>query len=84
MMFPLRDRENVVFCRHDLADLRPVVRELLDDDSARRRIAREGRRSFAAWSKQWRSHLDVGIAAHIRAALNAAPSPTPYEPDVIR
>ena len=79
MMFPLRQHENVAFCRHDLTDLRLVVRQLLEDDAGRRRIARAGRRSFAAWSSQWRSHLDTGITAHIRASMNATPSP-PHDP----
>lgn len=69
MMFSFRDRENVAYCRHDLTDLRTIVRELLEDDPLRCRIAREGRRSFAAWGSQWRSHLEAGIAAPIRAAL---------------
>lgn len=69
MMFSLRADENVVFCRHDLSDLRPRVQELLDDEAWRRRIAGEGRRSFAAWASEWRSHLDTGIAAHIRRGL---------------
>ena len=83
MMFSLRDRENVVFCRHDLQDLRAVVCELLEDPAAQRRIAREGRRSFAAWSRRWRAHLDAGIAAHIRSALNAHPT-RPAHPDALR
>jgi hypothetical protein len=69
MMFPFRDRENVAFCRPDLADLREVVQELLRDEGLRRRIAVEGRRSFAAWASQWRSHLEAGIAAPIRESL---------------
>src|SRR6202022_3392316 len=55
MMFPLRDCENVGFCRHDLSDLRNLVGGLLDDDVLRCRIAHEGRRSFAAWARQWRT-----------------------------
>jgi hypothetical protein len=70
MMFSFHHRENVVFCRHDLSDLRTVVRELLDDDALRLRIAREGRRSFAAWAGQWRAHLEAGIAAPIRETLD--------------
>jgi hypothetical protein len=74
MMFPLRHRENVVFCRHDLTDLRAVVQELLEDERLRRRIAREGRRSFAAWSSEWRDHLEAGVVAHIYEALKT-PAP---------
>ncbi len=69
MMYSFRDRENVAFCRPDLADLQEVVRELLHDEALRGRIAREGRRSFAAWAGQWRSHLETGIAAPIRESL---------------
>jgi hypothetical protein len=72
MMFSLRQRENVVFCRHDLTDLRPRVRELLADDGLRCRIAREGRRSFGAWSRRWRSHLERGIATHIRETVDGS------------
>jgi hypothetical protein len=72
MMFPFRDRENVAFCQPDLTDLREVVQELLHDDGLRRRIAGEGRRSFAAWAVQWRAHLETGIAAHIRGSLAGA------------
>ena len=68
-MFPFRDGENVVFCRHDLADLRPVVEQLLTDEGARQRIASEGRRSFNAWGARWRAHLDAGVTAHVREAL---------------
>jgi hypothetical protein len=68
-MFPFRNGENVVFCRHDLADLRPTVEWLLADEDARRRIAREGRRSFNAWSGSWRAHMDAGITFHVRQAL---------------
>jgi hypothetical protein len=73
MMFPFRDRENVVFCRPDLSDLRTTVAELLRDDDLRRRIAREGRRTYMAWAARWREHLYDGIEAHIREALNARP-----------
>lgn len=69
-MFVFRPRENVVFCRHDLSDLRTLVQELLQDEALRRRIAREGRRSFAAWASQWRAHLETGIASHIHEAVN--------------
>jgi hypothetical protein len=69
MMFSFRDRENVAFCRPDLADLQTVVQELLHDEGLRVRLAREGRRSFAAWAGQWRSHLETGIAAPIRESL---------------
>ena len=68
-MFPFRDGENVVFCRHDLDDLRPVVEQLLAGEGARRRIASEGRRSFKEWTARWRAHLDAGITAHVREAL---------------
>ena len=68
-MFPFADGENVAFCRHDLADLRPTVESLLTDEDARQRIASEGRRSFNAWSTRWRDHLNVGITAHVRDAL---------------
>ena len=68
-MFPFRDGENVVFCRHDLADLRPVVEQLLTDEGARQRIASEGRRSFNALGARWRAHLDAGVTAHVREAL---------------
>jgi hypothetical protein len=68
-MFRFRDGENVVFCRHDLADLRPTVEWLLADEDARMRIAREGRRSFKAWSGSWRVHMDAGITSHVRQAL---------------
>jgi hypothetical protein len=71
-MFPFRDGENVIFCRHDLSDLRPTVERLLADESRRQLIASEGRRSFKAWSAQWRANLDAGITAHIREALGAA------------
>lgn len=70
-MFPFRPDENVVFCRHDLTDLRPRVQELLDDEGLRRRIAGQGRRSFASWASRWRSHLDTGIVAHIRETVRA-------------
>jgi hypothetical protein len=70
MMFPLRDRENVAFCRPDLSDLRPTVDELLRDDGLRQRIAHHGRRSFAFWSRSWREHLYNGIEAHVREAVN--------------
>jgi hypothetical protein len=69
MMFPFRDHENVVFCRPDLSDLRSSVEELLRDQGLRRRIAREGRRSYTAWAARWREHLHDGIEAHIRKAL---------------
>jgi Glycosyl transferases group 1 len=72
MMFPFRDQENVVFCRPDLSDLRSTVEELLRDDNLRRRVAREGRRSFTAWAARWREHLYDGIEAHIRQALGEA------------
>ena len=70
MMFPLRDRENVAFCRPDLSDLRSTVEELLRDENLRQRIARQGRRSFRAWAAGWSDHLYTGIEAHIREALN--------------
>jgi hypothetical protein len=80
MMYPMRDRENVVFCRPDLADLEDRVGELLADEQLRRGIALEGRRSFHRWERRWREQLDAGIAAPVRAALGRAsparPGPT--------
>ena len=74
LMFPLRDHENVVFCRPDLADLRTRVVELLEDEVMCRAIASEGRRSFATWSRSWRDELRKGIENHVREA--SAPSLT--------
>jgi hypothetical protein len=69
MMYPLLDRENVLFCRPDLADLEDCVGELLADEQLRHGIALEGRRSFHDWESRWREQLDAGIAAPVRAAL---------------
>ena len=69
MMLPLYDRENVVFCRPDLSDLRGTVGELLSDDALRIRIAQAGRRSYMNWARDWRRHLDDGIEAHVREAF---------------
>ena len=69
MMFPMRDRDNVVFCRPNLSDLRSVVRELVSDEAARSRIAREGKRSFTTWADRWREHLYSGVEAHIEEVL---------------
>jgi hypothetical protein len=80
MMYTLRDGENALFCRPDLADLEDRVAELLSDEQLRCRIALEGRRSFHRWECRWREQLDVGIAAPVRAALgwdsSAGPEPT--------
>ena len=69
MMFPVHDRGNAAFCRPDLSDLRSTVEDLMADEPERVRIAREGRRSFAAWAARWRDQLNAGIEAHIRGAL---------------
>jgi hypothetical protein len=71
MMFPFDDRENVAFCRPDLSDLRATVEELLRDEDLRRRIAREGRRSYTAWAGRWRENLYDGIERHVREALGS-------------
>ena len=71
MMFPFHDRENVAFCRPDLSDLRSTVAELLRDKDLRRRIAREGRRSYTGWAAGWREHLYNGIERHVREALGS-------------
>jgi|SRR5215211_6047782 len=70
-MFPCLDRENAIFCRPDLSDLRDIVQERLRDEDLRRRVAREGRGSCGA--AQWREHLYDGIEVHIREALGDAP-----------
>jgi hypothetical protein len=77
MMYPLRDRENVLFCRPDLADLEDRVGELLADEQLRHRIALEGRGSFHRWERRWRAQLEVGIAAPVRAALGRGSSVRP-------
>jgi Glycosyl transferases group 1 len=69
VMFPFKDRVNVVFCRHDLSDLRSTVEELLQDETLRKRIGKAGRSSFMTWAAEWRAHLYNGIEAHIREAL---------------
>jgi hypothetical protein len=66
MMFPFANRENVAFCRPDLSDLRSTVEELVRDEEQRRRIGREGRRTYTAWAARWREHLYDGIERHIR------------------
>jgi Glycosyl transferases group 1 len=71
MMFTFADRENVVFCRPDLSDLRSTVEELLRDDDLRRRIVRDGGRSYAAWAARWREHLYNGIKRHVREVLSS-------------
>jgi Glycosyl transferases group 1 len=71
IMFPFRNRENVAFCRPDLSDLRATVEELLRDDHLRRRIAREGRRSYTAWAGRWREQLYEGIERYVREALGS-------------
>jgi hypothetical protein len=70
MMLPLRDREEVAFCRPDLSDLRPTVEQLLRDDGQRERIARNGHHAFAAWARDWRRHLHAGVEQPIRDALS--------------
>jgi hypothetical protein len=77
MMYPLDDRENVLFCRPDLGDLEDRVGELLADEGLRRRIALEGRRSFDRWARRWREQLDAGIAAPVRAVLGRGSSVRP-------
>jgi hypothetical protein len=69
MMYPLHDRENVLFCRPDLADLADRVDELLADEPLRQRIAGQGRRSFHRWERRWREQLELGIASPVRSAL---------------
>ena len=71
-MFPFADRENVLFCRPDLSDLRTVVEEALQDESLRRRVGSEGRRAYADWVGRWREHLARGIEAPISDALRSA------------
>jgi hypothetical protein len=69
MMLPLKDGDNVVFCRPDLSDLRERVDWLLSDDAVRIRIGRAGRRSYMDWAGGWRDHLREGIEAHIIEAV---------------
>jgi hypothetical protein len=69
MMLPMRDRENVVFCRPDLTDLRRTVEELLADEDTRRQVARTGRRVFSRWWRDWRENIYFGIEAHVRDVL---------------
>jgi len=69
MMLPLKDGDNVVFCRPDLSDLRDRVNWLLSDDAVRIRIGRAGRRSYMDWAGGWRDHLREGIEAHIIEAV---------------
>jgi hypothetical protein len=68
-MFPFRHRENVVFCRPDLCNLRSTLDELLSDKLMHTRIARRGRQEFIEWSRQWRRHLFTGIELPVRMAL---------------
>jgi hypothetical protein len=71
MMFGPVDSRNAVFCRPDLSDLRTVIEGLLDDESARRRIATEGRRMLRDWERNWRVHVRGGIEQPIRDALGS-------------
>jgi hypothetical protein len=68
MMLPLRDRENAVFCRPDLSDLRSIVLHMEHDHAECERIGRNGQRSFHEWSETWRELVCTGIEAHIREA----------------
>lgn len=69
MMLPLVDRENVMFCRPDLSDLRRVVEELLADDALRQRIGTAGRRSWLRWARDSDVLLYSGLEAHIREVV---------------
>jgi hypothetical protein len=77
MLYPLRDRENAIFCRPDLSDLAERVAELLADEVLRRRVAGEGRRSLRQWERRWRDQLERAIAVPVRAAVGAPPSLQP-------
>jgi len=67
-MFPFEDRQNVLFCRPDLSDLRAIVEEALGDEDLRRRVGGAGRRAYTEWAGRWREHLVGGIEMPIREA----------------
>jgi hypothetical protein len=70
ILLPLRDRENAIFCRPDLSDLRATVVELARDDQLRDRVSRAGFASYRSWAKGWRSHLRAGIETPLREAAS--------------
>lgn len=76
MMLPLSNRKNVRFCRPDLADLRPIVEELLADKAQRARIALSGRRDFVRWASNANRILYDGLESHVREGTGARPSPS--------
>jgi hypothetical protein len=71
MQLPIHDHDNALFCRPDLRDLRPQVERLLRDDELRTNTAREGRRTFMAWSRRWRHHLHSGLEKPVREVVGA-------------
>ncbi len=50
MQFPFRDRENVVYCRPDLADLVDILDDVECNFGRYRPIAERGRADFLAYS----------------------------------
>ena len=78
-MFPLREGENVVYCRPDLSDLGEVARGLLSDDGTRERIAAAGRQDYRAWTASWRRLLIDGLERHLEEATGRSPAaPMPH------
>jgi Glycosyl transferases group 1 len=76
VMFPLKDHENVAYCRPDLSDLREVVHQLLANDELRRRIAIQGQSDYLSWARDWRQLLSDGIERHLYGLLRPPPSKT--------
>jgi hypothetical protein len=64
-MFPFRDGENVIYCRPDLDDMLAKLAEAQRDRSGTRRIADNGRKTWASWIAPLDDLLWRGVTQHL-------------------
>ncbi len=69
-MYPLKNMQNVCFCKTDFSDIKDKVKELKNDNTLRNTLAQNGHTDWVNWISGYEIILDQGVSAHIRKHLN--------------
>ena len=70
IMYPIENRENVLFCKSDMSDITDRIEELRNDDKLCASISEEGNRRWKQWIKKPDELLRMAITDHIHKLLN--------------
>lgn len=64
-LYPFRDRENIIFCKPDFSDIEQILHAVQSGEIDYRRIGRQGRSDWQAWSRRLDEVFAQGVTRHL-------------------